>query len=234
MYDGRRVLLPRTDHVERTLALILGRRPVPDDPASTSLVDQLDRHGCLVWPTPPRVARPEVALLGRIEGVSLPEVGVLLDAAGVGLATSPAGADVVMVLSAGEIDRDRLDPLVRDRTDHVVVRLVDGGAVLGPFVVPGVTACLRCIDAHLSVEDPDHLAVTTRYARATARPRADGTPDLEPVLVSLALTWVLRDALAHLAGREPSTWSRTLFLGAQPRLRSEQEWPRHPRCGCFW
>ncbi len=31
---------------------------------------------------------------------------------------------------------------------HLMVRLTEGDAVVGPFVVPGRTACLRCLDAH--------------------------------------------------------------------------------------
>ena len=92
--------------------------------------------------------------------------------------------------------------------------MVDGGAVLGPFVVPGVTACLRCVDAHQSLLDPDHVAVTSRYLRATAVPRDDGVPDVADVaLLALALTWAARDVVAHLAGREPATFSRTIRFG---------------------
>ena len=99
---------------------------------------------------------------------------------------------------------------------------------------PGVTACLRCIDAHQSVRDPDHVAVTARYVRATARVRPDGVPDIDPALAALALAWAARDVVAHLDGREPSTWSRTLVLSAEPARRDEHEWRRHPQCGCCW
>jgi hypothetical protein len=175
-----------------------------------------------------------VAVLGRFDVPGLPDLPALLAARGVSLTASADEAEVVIVLSAGELDRDRLDPLIRTRTSHVVVRLVDGGAVLGPFVVPGTTACLRCIDAHRCVRDPDHVAVTARYIRATERPRPDGVPDLDPALASLALAWAVRDVVAHLDGGEPSTWSRTLFLPAEPASRIEREWRRHPQCGCSW
>lgn len=233
LYDDRRVLLARSGQVEHTLDMLLQRGPLDDDPDTGALLDQLDRHGCLAWERPAPATRARVAVLGGWTPAGQPDVAVLLAAAGVDLVLAP-DADVVAVLSLGEVDREQLDPLVRSRTTHVVVRLVDGGAVLGPFVVPGTTACLRCIDAHACVGDPDHTAVTSRYVRSTQRARADGTPDLDPVLASVALAWVLRDVVAHLAGREPSTWSRTLHLGAAPTSRSEHEWPRHPRCGCSW
>jgi hypothetical protein len=101
--------------------------------------------------------------------------------------------------------------------------------------VPGATACLRCIDAHRGIEDPHHVAVTTRYVRATSLPRADGVPDVpDPTLATLALSWAVRDVAAHATGVEPSTWSRTLSLGARPTELRQETWLRHPECGCSW
>jgi bacteriocin biosynthesis cyclodehydratase domain-containing protein len=139
----------------------------------------------------------------------------------------------VMALGVGELQRERLDPLLRRRTSHVAVRLVDGGAVIGPFVVPGKTACVRCIDAHQSLVDPDHVAVTTRYVAATARPRPDGTPDIvDPALATIALAWAVRDVVAYLDDARPSTWSRTLLLNPDPTQSREDTWLRHPMCAC--
>jgi bacteriocin biosynthesis cyclodehydratase domain-containing protein len=234
LYDGRRVLLPRSESVEHTLALLLEQGALDEEEASQAVLDRLDRHGCLASKRPSGPARARVAVLRTVEAPGLPDVRELLGAAGVTLTSSTFDAAVVLAVSAGELDRDRLDPLIRSQTSHLVVRLVDGGAVLGPFVVPGTTACLRCIDAHHSVGDPDHIAVTTRYVRATSRVRRDGVPDLEPALTALALAWAVRDVVAHLEGHEPSTWSRTVHLGEEPAKRTERNWLRHPQCGCCW
>jgi len=234
LYAGRRVLLQRTDTVERTLAALVGGVPVTADPDNASVLERLERNGCVVWDPTPRRGRPSVVVLGRLEVDGVPDPAGVLRAAGVAVAPSVDHADVVLVLSAGELDRDRLDLLIRRRATHLVVRLVDGGAVIGPFVAPGVTACLRCVDAHLSVRDPDHVVVTARYVRATSRSRPDGTPDLEPALTSVALAWALRDVVAHLTGSEPSTWSRTVHLGRNPLEQTQQSWLRHPQCGCCW
>lgn len=241
LYDGRRALLPRTRDVEHALALLLQRRPVDEDPAARAVLEALDDHGCLTWERPAPATPPTVAVLGGLTGQGLPDPVALFAAAGIAVTSTDAAlddpvadADVVVVISVGELDRERLDPLVRSRTSHVVVRLVDGGAVLGPFVVPGLSACLRCIDAHRSVLDPDHTAVTTRYVRASAGSRPDGVPDLDLALASVALAWTVRDVAAHLAGEQPSTWSRTLHLGAAPAQRGEHLWLRHPLCGCSW
>ncbi len=112
---------------------------------------------------------------------------------------------------------------------------MDGAALVGPFVVPGVTACLRCIDAHRTIHDPDHVVVTSRYVRAGSRARPDGAPDVsDPLLAAVAVAWAVRDVVAHLDGRRPSTWSRTLLLDVEPSRSEEEDWSRHPQCGCSW
>jgi bacteriocin biosynthesis cyclodehydratase domain-containing protein len=233
LYDGRRVVLPRNEMVLRTLALLLERGHVDESPGTAWVLEQLDRHGCLVHATGSGLAGRKVAVLGRIAGPGLPAIDELLHAAGVDTTREMHDADAVVALGVGELHRERLDPLLRRGTSHVVVRLVDGGAVLGPFVVPGKTACLRCIDAHQSLVDPDHVAVTTRYTEATARPRPDGMPDVvDPALATIALAWAVRDVVAHLDGAAPSTWSRTLLLRPDPTQRREERWLRHPMCAC--
>jgi hypothetical protein len=176
-----------------------------------------------------------VAVLGTLGGATSAAIPDLLTRCGLGVASSPHDADLVLVTSLGEVDRDLVDPLVRRRTSHLVARLVDGGAVVGPFVVPGLTACLRCIDAHRCVADPHHVSVTTRYVRATSRARPDGVEDVaDPALAAAVVGWAVRDLAAHVTGREPSTWSRTLSWGPDPTDRREEAWRRHPECGCSW
>ncbi|MET0837595.1 MAG: hypothetical protein ABWY19_02355, partial [Marmoricola sp.] len=134
LYAGRRVLLPRTAEVEGTLARLLQQRPLEDDEPTAAVVTLLDEHGLLDRGRPSSAGT--VALLDGLETPAGVDLEPLLTAAGVMLIRSPADADVVLVLALGELDRDLLDPLIRSRTDHLVVRMVDGGAVMGPFVVP--------------------------------------------------------------------------------------------------
>ncbi len=228
LYDGRRAVLPRTPALLGALGLVeagLPAGPVPAEVAET--LRRLVAAGLLEEPGP---ASPRaVAVLGEPRGL---DVAHLCRAAG--LEVDPA-APVTLVVSAGELDRETLDPLLRSSTDHVVVRLVDGGAVLGPFTVPGRTACLRCVDAHTTVDDPDHVAVTARYVRATARRRADGRPEpVDLALAGVAVAAAARDAALHLAGGEPATWSRTLHLAPDAGLPTVRSWSRHPACGCCW
>ena len=237
LYDGRRALLPRTPTVEQVLADLLARRPVPEDPEPLAVLETLERSGCLAPDPLLAPVHGPVALLGGWppERLGTPDPGGLLRGCGLRVTPWVSRAAVVLVLSAGELAREVLDPLLRARTAHVVVRLVDGGAVLGPFVAPGETACLRCVDAHLGVEDPHHVVVTERYVRASGRSRGDGVPDVgDPALAALALAWGVREVGAYLRGQRPAAWSRTLELGAEPSRVVDRSWPRHPECGCCW
>jgi bacteriocin biosynthesis cyclodehydratase domain-containing protein len=227
LHPGRRAVLARTPAVERTLATLLGDGDLDDSVETAGVLDALRRHDCLADHATATPAR-SVRLVG-----DLPGAHDLLAACGV--AAVGGHGDVTLVLGAGETDRDLLDPLVRHGDPHLVVRLVDGCALVGPFVAPGVTACLRCVDAHRAVTDPDHVTVTQRYVHASSIPRRDGVPDVaDPALAAVALSTAVRDVVAHLDGRRPATWSRTILLGPDPGQRAEEAWSRHPECGCCW
>ena len=86
----------------------------------------------------------------------------------------------------------RLDDWMRAGTPHLVVRERPGRPVLGPFVVPGATACLRCVDAHLGEHDPRRALVVEQVA--TTPPLRPSEPD--PALRALALAWAVRDLVA--------------------------------------
>lgn len=156
-----------------------------------------------------------------------------------GLAAHPphAGTSVVGVLAGtGEPDRERVDAWTRDGTPHLVLRLSEGRAVVGPFVVPGETACLRCVDAHHTDVDPCWPLLVHQRASGPGRGRRpDGLPEpVDPVLLALAAAWAARDLASWADGVTPSTWSATLTLDAALTGVELRRWRRHPDCGCGW
>jgi bacteriocin biosynthesis cyclodehydratase domain-containing protein len=247
----RRVLLPDTEPVRRTLAALLRGEAVPDDPQSRQVLESLD--GVLVEGdglVDPGIAVGDVAAVALHDPTSYPlrhaarrsarlavagslgEVDPvpLLVAAGIRVGSDPTH---VLVLCAGEVDRDDLDGLVRGRVPHVVVRMVEGSATVGPFVDPGRTACLRCLDAHLDAHDP-HAVMPTLHARA-AGDRRDGVAEpVDTALATLAVSWAVRDLVSHVEGDRPTTWSATVRFGAGLRSVVQTDWLRHPGCGCSW
>jgi hypothetical protein len=146
-----------------------------------------------------------------------------------GLTTSLAGVrpTVSLLIVDGELPRSRTDVLVRDDRPHLLVTLLADRARLGPFVVPGSTACLRCIDAHLAENDPRRSLILEQLEGTT-------TPGpVDPALAEAAVALAVRELVTYAEGDRPTTWSATLTLGAdlgQP----PRTWSRHPHCGCSW
>jgi bacteriocin biosynthesis cyclodehydratase domain-containing protein len=142
---------------------------------------------------------------------------------------------VATLVGVGEPDRELADDWLRTGTPYVVVRLTEGRAVVGPFVVPGRTACLRCIDAHHTDVDPEWPLLVRQYGAASSRDRADGVPEpLDPALAAVALGWAARDVATYVDGGRPTTWSSTLLLDPQLASLETRSWLRHPECGCCW
>lgn len=151
------------------------------------------------------------------------EIGRLLGESGVGV--SPGGlGDVHLVLAHGPVARERVDGCLRAGTAHLVVAGCEGGYVVGPFVLPGVTGCLRCDDARRGEADPRRAVVLAQAARA---PGSAG----DPVLLALATAWAVRDLLAWVDGDRPATWGTSFDVGTG---RQGSTLARHPHCGCAW
>ena len=100
-----------------------------------------------------------------------------------------------------------------------------GGLRLGPFVRPGATACLRCVDAHEAAPDPRRSLVLQQLADLPAA-------RIDPSLLAWGVAWAAREVLRYVSGAQPATWSATVDLDDDvPVVRA---WERHPHCGCAW
>ncbi|WP_155993267.1 hypothetical protein [Nocardioides sp. URHA0020] len=221
-----RLVVPDEPDVQRVLDdLLAGRPPSPETAAGHQTLRDLHRADMLRPPGEPRRSC-SVAVAGAARATA--EAERLLRAAGIGpvLAERADRADLTMVVAAGEPPRDLVDDHVRTGRPHLVVGAGPRGFRVGPFVVPGSTACLRCVDAHLAEHDPRRGVVVEQLAGRTAAPD-------DPALEALAITWAVRDALRYVAGSTPSTWSATVDLDVELEPR-RQAWTRHPHCGCAW
>ncbi len=153
----------------------------------------------------------------------------LLTAADVPMSTDPSTADVVVLASDCEPTREVADSLMRDGVPHLWAWVRDVVGVVGPFVLPGTTGCLRCADQARADVDP---AWPTLLQSVIAR---------RPI--AFACDALLAALVAALAAQEIAMWSSG--LGAQT-LSSVIELPQgfgdidrrsldmHPRCGCGW
>jgi hypothetical protein len=218
-----RLVVPDEAPVLRLLAdLAAGRPAVPRSAGARTVLQDLEHAGMVVDGAGPR-ARVAVAVEGD-EPVRSQAIALLH--AVEGTTGVPAGGAVTVVVTAGEPRRDDVDEHLRAQRPHLLLRATAPGWVIGPFVVPGVTACLRCVDAHLGEHDPRRAVVVEQVA---GRPHGP----LDPALAAVAVGWAVRDVAGFVAGAQPSTWSATVEVGADlaPRRRT---WRRHPHCGCSW
>lgn len=141
------------------------------------------------------------------------------------------GEEVVLHVGA-EPERTLVDEWMRADLPHLFLVVSEGLVRVGPFVVPGRTACLRCVDAHHTERDPRMPLALHQYAEARG-PR-DGLPDPVPAdLLELALGFVVRDLVSWVDGLRPAAWSTTIEVDPGLALPRRQ-WPRHPGCGCAW
>jgi len=228
----RRAVLPDTADVRRLLADLGVGLCVPPPTVAARRALEVLREAGLVEPV---VASPRIEV--RIEGPPAwaDTVRTLLASAaldrpvihGHDAGHHRAGPPVVVLLAAGPLPRERTDPHLRLGTPHLVVEGGPDAWTVGPFVVPGTTACLRCVDAALGEEDPRRSLVIDQLAHHHPPPPTD------PLLQAIALPWAARELTAYAAGDRPACWSTTYTLrrDGSPQVRT---WPRHPHCGCAW
>lgn len=252
--DRHRLTVADTAAVRRTLA-VLGRGETPrHDPetrkALRMLAPALRDGDTLLRPGMPASEVAAVSLLhprsGRARlqarsGSRVATIGDLDDRATTewflvrsGLVTSAPGdrPTVALVLSVGPLSRTTSDALVRDAVPHLIVEAVESDVVVGPFVVPGRTACLRCLDAHRAAEDPWHPVLVGTVPQIA---RHDGvTAPLHSAMVTTALSWAVADLVRYVEGDRPTTWSATVTVAPDRSSLVPRPWLRHPACGCSW
>jgi hypothetical protein len=168
----------------------------------------------------------------------LPTVGLRYDPLAGGFAATVASAltelgcgvgadpDVTVLLSTGEPRRRTLAGMVRSAMPHLCA-VLDGESVrIGPWVVPGHSPCVECLDLHRAAWDPAWSALVPQFGRP---PHASGVP----AHVLLAAAAVVVAEIASFAGDTlPLTSSSVLLVGPSLEVRAIADSAFHPRCSC--
>ncbi|TWH32012.1 bacteriocin biosynthesis cyclodehydratase domain-containing protein [Isoptericola variabilis J7] len=134
--------------------------------------------------------------------------------------------DAVVVVEPDVADPDRYGRLLGDGVPHLPVVVREADVVVGPLVLPGRSACVRC--AHRHVADAD-----ARWPRLVQqlRGREPDRPQ-ETTLAANAAALAAGQVLALLDGARPAAVGAALEVAlpeAVPRVRPVQP---HPGCGC--
>ncbi len=176
-------------------------------------------------------------------------LGETLAGTGVGAVGAPhptprPAADLVVLVEPDAADAVAARELLTQDVAHLSVVVREGGLVVGPLVVPGRTACLRCLDLHRSDRDPAWPMVLAQLLYQRTRQVAEAACPEETALSQLAASLACLQVLGHLdrlAGGDgaaaqpaPSAYSATLELALPDGLPERYLWPVHPDCGCCW
>ena len=146
------------------------------------------------------------------------EVGVLrgthaADGAELSLAEGASAPDVVVVVATGRAPRWAGAPWQARGIPHLPVVLGAERVVVGPLVLPGRTACLRCADG------------------AWPGSRVGGTGDLPAGTVVLACAVATVTVLTTLRG-DPSLGGISTEIGLDDVTLTHRLWNVRPDCGC--
>jgi bacteriocin biosynthesis cyclodehydratase domain-containing protein len=189
-----------------------------------------------------RAARVRVYGAGRIG----PAVGGILSTSGIGLVTEaddpaaetsgPAagrkrGPSVPpdLAVLAGHQPPELPARLIRDRVPHLAASASEAIGIVGPLVLPGQTACLRCLDFTRTDNDPAWPLILAQLASRQPQPPACGAALVAAVAAqaaALALAFIDKAPLADAAA------NGTLELVLPAWQWRRRTWPPHPACPC--
>ncbi|KQX69834.1 hypothetical protein ASD06_02110 [Angustibacter sp. Root456] len=160
-------------------------------------------------------------------------IATTLAAAGVGTVSRARSAqtpraDVHVLVRTDAVDVCEADALVATDQVHLAVLVCGERLVVGPMVLPGRSACLRCLDLHRADRDPawPHVVAQLVRQRTGAVPRETASTVLAAGLASLqVLTQLDRCAV-------PASVGRTLEVELPDGLVERRRWRPHSACGC--
>ncbi len=139
---------------------------------------------------------------------------------------SPLDVALVVLAPPPSHDVTTAERLRRDGVPHLAVDTVDGAGIVGPLVLPGRSACLRCLEAHRRDRDPTWVA-----AEGDGRPETAGSA-LAVAIAALATMQALTFLDEPHTGTVPATLDGTLELRPPDWRLRRRTWPPHPDCGC--
>jgi bacteriocin biosynthesis cyclodehydratase domain-containing protein len=145
-------------------------------------------------------------------------------------AFSRAQAPDLVILADALVPRpEDIDALTNAATPHLLVRARDTIGIVGPFVVPGFTSCLRCTDLHRCDRDECWPQVAAQLAGQTQLTDLASTHATAAFAVTQAL-----DAAAWLCGLAlpPATCEVSVELDLRTATTFHRNWAPHPDCTC--
>ncbi|CCQ17046.1 putative uncharacterized protein [Rhodococcus sp. AW25M09] len=137
----------------------------------------------------------------------------------------------IVVLADDLVAEPRLvTDLVRLRIPHLQVRLRDGKGLVGPFVLPGRTSCLRCADLTRCDFEPEWPHLSAQLLGTV------GQASSATVLATAAFAFAqLESLIGRTDAALPETADCTMELNfaATGTTVHRRLWSKHPHCDCW-
>lgn len=146
--------------------------------------------------------------------------------------TSPV-CDLTIVTRARSLDHGLLGHLLALEEWHLSILIGEQGAIVGPLVIPGRSACARCLALHMSGRDPDLSAAEISaashpVARLSSAAQARLTLVLTEFFDNFSRFWHLGD---HSQKELLPLYNQVSTILPNGRAVQHTLSP-HPECGC--
>ncbi|WP_406202895.1 hypothetical protein OH807_25415 [Kitasatospora sp. NBC_01560] len=122
--------------------------------------------------------------------------------------------------------------LLRGGIPHLYVGVVEETGVVGPLVVPGVSACGHCLV--LAREDEDAAWPRLLAQLADDGPGRARTPACDAALATAVAGLAALHVQLHLDGIPPPSVDGWCEVSAADGMARRLRLKGHPDCGCLW
>ena len=141
----------------------------------------------------------------------------------------PASRHPDLVILADIYRRELPEILRRGGVPHLAAAASEAIGVVGPLVLPGRTACLRCLDLTRAERDPAWPLILAQLTGGGADP-----PACDTVLAAAVATQAAAQALAFVdrPASASAVTNGTLELVLPDWQWRRRSWAQHDRCGC--
>jgi len=118
---------------------------------------------------------------------------------------------------------------MREQIPHLAASADEAIGIVGPLVIPGRTACLRCLDLTRTDRDPAWPLILAQLAGRAPDPLACDAPLAAAVAAQAAAQGLAYIDRAAAAG---AVTNGTLELFLPEWQWRRRTWPRHRDCAC--
>jgi hypothetical protein len=151
-----------------------------------------------------------------------------------GLPAGRSAPDLVLLAPDGPLDPLDGDGLLRAGIPHLLAAVRETTGVVGPLVLPGRSACLRCLDLTRTDRDPAWPRVAAQVATESALAGSGTIRACDTVLATAVAVHAVLQALAFLDGDLPLAVDGTVEITLPEGRLRRRSWTPHPCCGCGW